>query len=73
MDNSDRRLALGKAIREERERQKISQRKLAHMIGSSTHSYIVEIEHGTKSVGFDTVCSIADALGVKVSCFFANI
>lgn len=73
MENSDRRHTLGMAIRAERERQRISQRKLAQMIGSSSHSYIVEIEHGTKSVGFDTLCSIADALGVQVGSFFAGL
>lgn len=73
MDNSERRTALGQAVRAERERQGISQRKLAYMIGKSTHSYIVEIEHGTKSVGFDTICSIADALGVEVGYFFSEI
>lgn len=43
------------------------------MVGSSTHSYIVEIEHGNKSVGFDTLCSVADALGVNVSYFFTKL
>lgn len=73
MDNTHRRCELGKAIRQERERQKISQRKLAYMIGASSHSYIVEIEHGAKSVGFDTLCAIADALDVKVSYFFMKL
>lgn len=66
-------MKLGAAIRRTRERQGISQRKLARMVGSSTHSYIVEIEHGTKSVGFDTVCNIADALGVEVGYFFTDL
>ena len=73
MDNSKRRTELGNAIRDERERQGVSQRKLANMIGSSTHSYIVEIEHGTKSVGFDTLCRIADALGVEINHFFSKL
>ena len=73
MDNTKRRRSLGDAIRRERQRQGISQRKLAQMIGSSTHSYIVEIEHGNKSVGFDTLCSVADVLGVNVSYFFTKL
>lgn len=73
MDNSKRRRELGNAIRQERERQRISQRKLAMMVGSSSHSYIVEIEKGSKSVGFDTLCAIADALDVRVSYFFMNL
>ena len=72
MDNDKRRQVLGDAIREERERQGLSQRQLARMIGSSTHSYIVEIEKGTKSVGFDKLCSLADALGVEVNYFFVR-
>ena len=73
MDNTERRRILGDAIRKERERQDLSQRKLAYMIGSSSHSYIVEVEKGSKSVGFDTICSIADALGVQVSYFFIKL
>ena len=69
MNNERRRKMLGNAIRMERERQHISQRKLAQMIGSSSHTYIVEIENGTKSVGFDKLCAIADALGVRVNYF----
>lgn len=65
-------MQLGDEIRRARQSQGISQRKLAQMIGSSTHSYIVEIEHGTKSVGFDMICSIADALDVRVSYFFTK-
>ena len=73
MDNSKRRKMIGNAIRAERERQNISQRMLAQMIGSSSHSYIVEIENGTKSVGFDKLCHIADALGTRVSYFFMDM
>ncbi len=73
MDNTQRRIGLGNAIRKERQRQGISQRKLAQMTGSLSHSYIVEIEHGTKSIGFDTICAIADALDVKVSYFFMDL
>lgn len=73
MNNTERRVALGNAIREQREGQGISQRKLAQMIGSSSHSYLVEIESGTKSVGFDKLCAIADALDVDVKDFFARI
>ena len=43
------------------------------MVGASSHSYIVEIEHGTKSVGFDTICSLADALDVRVGAFFQEM
>lgn len=73
MGYSERRKELGNAIRRERERQKLSQRKLASMIGASSHSYIVEIEKGATSIGFDMLCSIADALNVRVSSFFKAI
>ena len=73
MDNSGRRKALGDAIRQERERQGLSQRRLAQMTGASSHSYIVEVEHGSKSVGFDVLCGIADALDVEVRYFFTEI
>lgn len=72
MDNKHRREMLGDTIRKTRQSQGISQRRLAQMIGSSSHSYIVEIEHGAKSVGFDTICNIADALDVQVNYFFTE-
>jgi len=73
MENHERRAKLGDAVRKERERQGLSQRKLAQMTGSSSHSYIFEIEHGDTSVGFDMLCSIADALGVHVNYFFSDL
>lgn len=73
MGNNERRAKLGDAIRKERERQGLSQRKLAQMTGASSHSYIHEIEHGNKSVGFDTLCTIADALDVRVNYFFTEL
>ena len=72
MGNEERRLKLGQAIKKERERQGLSQRKLAQMLGASSHSYIVEIENGRKSVGFDALCNIADALGEDVRYFFID-
>ncbi len=73
MNNTARRVALGNAIRECRENQGISQRKLALMMGGDSHSYLVEIENGTKSVGFDKLCAIADALDVSVGYFFTRV
>ena len=72
MDNKERRLKLGQAIKRERERQGLSQRKLAQMLGASSHSYIVEIENGKKSIGFDVLCNIADDLGEDVRYFFVD-
>ena len=56
MNNGKRRKMLGNAIRKERERQRISQRRLAQMTGTTSHAYIVEIENGAKGIGFDKLC-----------------
>lgn len=56
---------LGAAIRRERERQGLSQRKLALMAGSN-QTHIWEIENGGVGIGLDLLCRIADSLGVEV-------
>ena len=52
-------------IKELREQQGLSQRKLALMIGSN-QTYIWQIENGTVNVGLDILCRLADALEVNV-------
>ena len=64
MDTCERKRMLGAAIRRERERQGLSQRKLALMAGSN-QTHIWEIESGV-SIGLDLLCRIADSLGVEV-------
>lgn len=61
----DRKERLGAAIRANRERQGLSQRKLALMVGSN-QTHIWQIETGKVSVGIDLLCRIADSLGIKV-------
>lgn len=65
MTSSDRKERLGAAIRANRERQGLSQRKLALMIGSN-QTHIWQIETGQVSVGIDLLCRIADSLGIRV-------
>ena len=65
MDSLERKRQLGAAIRRERERQGLSQRKLALMAGSN-QTHIWEIETGGVSIGIDLLCRIADSLGVQV-------
>lgn len=73
MNNTERRKQLGAAIRAERKRQKLSQRKLALMLGYDSHSYLNSVEKGKVCVGFDTICKIADALDVNVSYLVTRI
>ena len=65
MDTCERKRMLGAAIRRERERQGLSQRKLALMAGSN-QTHIWEIENGGVSIGLGLLCRIADSLGVEV-------
>lgn len=65
MDIEQKRLVLGKAIRDRREAQGLSQEKLALMIGSSK-SHIWRIETGRVGVGIDDLARIADALDSEV-------
>lgn len=65
MVEADRKELLGAAIRKNREKQGLSQRKLALMIGSN-QTHIWQIETGKVSVGIELLCRIADSLSTKV-------
>lgn len=65
MVEADRKELLGAAIRKNREKQGLSQRKLALMVGSN-QTHIWQIETGKVSVGVELLCRIADSLGIKV-------
>ncbi len=59
--------SLGSKIREQRKMQKLSQDKLALMIGSSMgKAYVSRIEQGKCNVSVGVLCRIASALDVKV-------
>lgn len=66
MDNTARRIRLGKNIQKARGSQGLSQRELAAM-SCVAQSYIAEVELGQHSVGFDKLCQIADSLNTTVS------
>lgn len=61
MTPQEKRNALGAAIRDQREKQGLSQARLALMIGSSK-SHIWRVETGRVAVGIDDLGRIADAL-----------
>lgn len=65
MNTDERRKRLGERIKALREQQRLSQRKLALMIGSN-QTHIWQIENGTVNVGLDILCRLADALDVNV-------
>ena len=65
MNTDERRKRLGERIKALREKQGLSQRKLALMIGSN-QTHIWQIENGTVNVGLDILCRLADALEVNV-------
>ncbi|MCI9628652.1 MAG: helix-turn-helix transcriptional regulator [Eggerthellaceae bacterium] len=65
MNIEQKRLLLGSAVRARREKQGLSQEKLALMVGSSK-SHIWRIETGRVGVGLDDLARIADALGTEV-------
>lgn len=65
MDAEKRKERLGAAIRAERERQSLSQSKLALMIDID-QSYLSKVELGQIDVKFSRLCEIAEALDVEV-------
>ncbi len=59
-------MALGKALREVRIEQGISQEKLA-LLAEVDRSYVGRVERGDNNVAFLTLAALADALGLKIS------
>ncbi|QOS66689.1 helix-turn-helix transcriptional regulator [Eggerthella guodeyinii] len=65
MDTRKDRLRFGQRVRERREEQSLSQRKLALMIGMD-NTYLGRIEAGRCSLSIDTMSRIASALDVEI-------
>lgn len=68
---SKNRSNLGLLIKEERESQGLSQRKLALMIGMH-NSHLGRIEAGTCNTSLDTISRISSALGVELDITFSR-
>lgn len=62
---------MGKRIREERVKKKISQENLAEMCNLAT-SYIGIIERAEKRASIDTIVKVANALGVSMDCLLGD-
>lgn len=65
-------IVIGQRIKEIREREKLTQMKLAERADLSV-SYISHIEHGKKSASIETLVNIANELGVTVNEFLYGI
>ena len=65
MDTRKDRLRFGQRVREGREEQSLSQRKLALMIGMD-NTYLGRIEAGRCNLSIDTMSRIASALDVEI-------
>ncbi|MGV3682134.1 MAG: helix-turn-helix transcriptional regulator [Acidovorax sp.] len=59
-------VALGRALRDIRIEQGISQEKLA-LLAEVDRSYVGRVERGDNNVAFLTLAALADALGLKIS------
>ena len=57
--------AFGRAVREERCRQKISQKQLAQKLGMSVRT-IMSVENSNGNPRFETICLLARALNISV-------
>ena len=63
---NERKIELGKRIRQAREAQGLSQRRFALMVGLG-RAYLSDVESGQCNIGFENLCKIADGLGIKLS------
>ena len=74
MELSEKRLkTIGHAIAVERERQGISQIKLATMLGYTNHAYLSRVECGKQMPSMEMIFELADILDVQVNYFFTDI
>lgn len=73
MYTTDRRKALGKRIKEAREKAQMTQDDLVEKLKKKTASSISEYEAGKRSFGADELIEFAEALDVPVSFFFADM
>ena len=64
--------AIGKRIRNEREKKKISQMRLAELADLSVNS-ISHIECGNTKFSLPSIVAIANALQVSVDCFLMDV
>lgn len=71
-DTFESRCQLGVNIKMLRKQQRLSQTKLALMIGRD-RSYISRIERGLCNATFDTIVVIANGLGIAPASLFAGI
>lgn len=62
-------VALGKALREIRIEQGISQERLA-LLAEVDRSYVGRVERGDNNVAFLTLAALTEALGLKISAVF---
>lgn len=70
--SQDTRTAIGNRIRELRKSQKLSQQKLALMIGVE-RSYLAKIEAGKRNPTVDCLEKIATGLGLPLEAFFKDL
>ena len=74
MSQDEKRLkAIGTAIALARDRQGISQVRLAAMLGYTNHAYLSRVESGKQMPSLDMIFDLADILNVEVKYFFTEI
>jgi transcriptional regulator with XRE-family HTH domain len=59
-----------KRIKEIRESNRLTQEKLAHLMGLETPNFISQIETGKKKVGLSVITKFTNAIGIELSDFF---
>ncbi|MFA5687833.1 MAG: helix-turn-helix transcriptional regulator [Kiritimatiellales bacterium] len=70
-DTNTQRKMLGETLQAYRKTKGISQEKLAEMLDVH-RNYVGRIERGEQNITFDTLCGIAQTLGISLSELFVN-
>lgn len=69
-DGGRRKRAFGDRLRALRMERNMSQEALGHRAGLSPN-YVGDVERGTRNLGLENICALAEALGISPREFFA--
>jgi transcriptional regulator with XRE-family HTH domain len=71
MTAQEAREGLGRMVREKRKEQGLSQAELAQRAGLN-RPYVSDVERGTRNVSLDSICKLANALGMTLAELFSG-
>lgn len=66
-------MVIGARISTERKRQGLTQRRLATMLGYTSHSYLSNVERGKKKPSLNMLCELSEIFEVELEYFLTEL